>query len=51
MRKLICSFQMAASDENLQLDKRKEKEGEKTNLIKKHVKIEVLYGKTMQQTF
>ncbi len=41
----------AASNENLQLAKRKGKEGEKTNLIKKHVKIEVLYGKTMQQNF
>ena len=36
---------IATSNENLQLAKRKEKEGEKTNLIKKHVKIEVLYGK------
>ena len=41
---------IAARNENLQLAKRKEK-GEKTNLIKKHVKIEVLYGKTMQQNF
>ena len=48
---ILFFSKMAASDENLQLAKRKEKEGEKPNLIKKHVNIEVLYGKTMQQTF
>ncbi len=49
---ILFFSKMAASDElNLQLAKRKEKEGEKPNLVKKHVKIEVLYGKTMQQTF
>ena len=51
-RIILFFSKMAASDElNLQLAKRKEKEGEKPNLKKKHVKIEVLYGKTMQQTF
>ncbi len=49
---ILFFSEMAASDElNLQLAKRKEKEGEKPNLVKKHVKIEMLYGKTMQQTF
>ena len=47
---ILFFSKMAASDElNLQLAKRKEKEGEKPK--KTPVKIEVLYGKTMQQTF
>ncbi len=49
---ILLFSKMAAGDElNLQLAKRKEREGEKPNFIKKPLKIEVLYGKTMQQTF